>query len=363
MARTLKFWIRSQGLLLAIAVQALLLVLAHGGYRASLLAPIEVLMVVLVAASAGTLSAIVSAAVGLLYTAYSLSRPGTLFDYTQDDWIRLLVLLLVTAAACSVVGELKRRFDASGAELEAEAANSRAALQSKGEFMNAAAHELRTPLTVISGYISMLEDGTLGVPADTWGRPLRILQDKVNELAALVDEMLISARIEAGNLPAARVRVDLREAVRDAVERAGPHVTVTEAALTYELPSQSVMVDLDCDHLAHILDHLISNAINYSDRPPSVKITVRDGGDPQVRVEDRGWGVPEAMRKRIFERFERGVDPAREPRPGTGLGLAISRELAQLYGGSLELVRSDVGEGSAFLLRLPRAASFPKVYR
>ena len=145
--------------------------------------------------------------------------------------------------------------------------------------------------------------------------------------------------------------------LRKAVERAEPRVTLEQATLSYELPSTVVAADVDPDHLAHILDNLINNALTYTDGRPWVKLTVAGGSDARILVKDRGSGVPETMRQKIFEGFVHYVSPESKPKSGRGLGLSISRELAERYGGSLDLVRSELGKGSTFVLRLPAASS------
>src|SRR5581483_4492949 len=84
-----------------------------------------------------------------------------------------------------------------------------AASISKSEFLNMAAHELRTPLSVITGYLSMLKDGTLGGPGDAWIRPVDILNAKASELNKLVDALLLAARMEAGAIHGDPQVVDL----------------------------------------------------------------------------------------------------------------------------------------------------------
>jgi two-component system sensor histidine kinase SenX3 len=102
------------------------------------------------------------------------------------------------------------------------------------------------------------------------------------------------------------------------------------------------------------MDNLVNNALIYSDPPATVAVAVTVRAAPgavEIRVGDRGPGVPEGDRERIFERFVRGAGAGRAA--GTGLGLYVSRECARRMGGDLMLERSRPGEGSTFLLRLP----------
>jgi signal transduction histidine kinase len=202
----------------------------------------------------------------------------------------------------------------------------------------------------------MLQDETFGRLPERFRDPIYAMQRKAREVLALIDEMLLAARVRSGTAPAAPMPVDVRDAVRKAVERAEPRVTLEQATLSYEVPSAMVAAEVDPDHIAHILDSLISNALTYTEGRPWVKITVTVGSDARVLVKDRGWGVPEAMRQKIFERFVHYVNREHKPKTGRGLGLSISRELAERYGGSLDLARTEPGKGSIFVLRLPMAS-------
>jgi signal transduction histidine kinase len=271
--------------------------------------------------------------------------------------VRLGIFATTTFAAAVLAGMPSRRAALLRTELLAQAVRLSDALNAKREFMNVAAHQLRTPLTVIAGYVSMLQDETFGRLPERLRDPIVAMQRKAREVVALIDEMLLAARVQRGIAPTALMPIDVRDAVRKAVERAEPRVTLEHATLSYELPSATIAAYVDSDQLAHILDSLISNALTYTDGRPWVKITVTSGSDARVMVRDRGWGVPEAMRQKIFEGFVHYANPEFKPKSGRGLGLSISRELAERYGGSLDLVRTEPGKGSTFVLRLPMASA------
>jgi signal transduction histidine kinase len=305
----------------------------------------------------GSRSAIVSGLIIVLYVAYADSRPGHLFTYTGNTILRLGIFAAAGLAAAVLAGVPARRAARLRRELLVQTNRLSDALEAKREFLNAAAHQLRTPLTVIAGYVSMLQDETFGRLPERFRDPIAAMQRKAREVVALIDEMLLAARIQRGTAPAALMPIDVRDAVRKAVERAEPRVTLEQATLSYELPSNMVAAQVDSDQLAHILDNLIRNALTYTDGRPWVKITVTAGSDVRVMIRDRGWGVPEDMRQKIFEGFAYHTDPDRKRKSGKGLGLSISRELAERYGGSLDLIRTTSGKGSIFVLRLPLAAS------
>jgi HAMP domain-containing protein/signal transduction histidine kinase len=233
-------------------------------------------------------------------------------------------------------------------------AEAQEASRSKSAFLSMAAHELRTPLSVVRGYLSMLEDGSLGTAPAQWKEPLSILLLKAQELNQIVDDLLLAARVEAGTVPVGKVTTtDLRELAREALRRAEPRAALLEALTELKAPERPVLVTADPDQLGRVLDNLINNALTYSAGQPWLKIEVFGGPHPKVTVEDHGIGVPEEAREQIFERFFRVEDSEIGPLAGTGLGLYIGRGLAEQNGGSLTLERSTPGSGSRFALRVP----------
>jgi len=152
-------------------------------------------------------------------------------------------------------------------------------------------------------------------------------------------------------MPTAVSEFDLRSSVRDSLSRCEPRAALLNAEVVAELPAEPVPVRADPDHLARILDNLINNALTYTTDRPWVRIAISPGPPSEVTVTDRGLGIPEAHRDKVFERFYRVDHPELPRQAGTGLGLAISRELAERHGGRLELIPTDAGAG--FRLTLP----------
>jgi signal transduction histidine kinase len=352
-----RVWRTSRGPVFALVVAAAAYLLTRTSFPIQDLAPVFLVLVVGIAAVDGSRSGVASGLIMVAYAAYADSRPAHLFTYTSDNLLRLGIFAAATLAAGVLAGVPSHQAALLRTELLAQTERLYEALKAKREFMSVAAHQLRTPLTVIAGYVSMLQDETFGRLPERFRDPIAAMQLKAREVVALIDEMLLAARVQRGTAPTALMPVDVRDAVRKAVDRAEPRVTLEQATLSYEVPSAIVAAEVDPDQLAHILDSLISNALTYSDERPWVKITVRGGSDVRVMVKDRGWGVPEAMRQKIFEGFVHYANPEYKAKSGRGLGLSISRELAERYGGSLDLVSTEPGKGSMFVLRIPAAAS------
>jgi signal transduction histidine kinase len=238
--------------------------------------------------------------------------------------------------------------------------STRLASEAKTRFLHMAAHELRTPITVLSGYLSLLSEGTLGVVPDGWKKALEILTGKTRELNRIVSDLLEASRIEANVLSRDLSRVDLQRIVEDARERALPRAQLLGAEIAMHLTPDPVPVEADASQLGRILDNLINNGLTYTLRPPCLAITVsRAGARAVVRVADNGAGIPKDERERVFDRFHRNNEPAFRNIPGTGLGLYISRQLAEGHGGSLVIESSTPDDGTVFALALPVSVAEP----
>ena len=230
--------------------------------------------------------------------------------------------------------------------------------EAKTRFLHMAAHELRTPITVVTGYLSMLSDGTLGNVPEGWRNPLEMLIGKARELNGIVADLLEASRIEANALPRSHDHIDLRTVVENATERARPGAGLLGGEIATDLPPDPVPLDGDAKQLGRILDNLINNGLTYSTRAPRLRVSVSsEGARALVRVADNGAGIPPSERERVFERFQRANDPTFRHVSGTGLGLFISRQLAEGHGGSLVIESSTPDDGTVFALDLPTSSA------
>jgi signal transduction histidine kinase len=221
--------------------------------------------------------------------------------------------------------------------------------QPDSSLFNLVAHEMRGPVTVIRGYLSLLREGAL---LDL-GEVARVMDAKAEELDALADILVSAGRLEFGETLRKPIVFDLHEAVATAVERVEARAQL-EGATVQVLPAgHPICVHADRCQTARVLTNLLGNALTYSRPPAEVAVEVRASSPAEVAVHDRGVGIPDEMRERVFERFSRYAEPGASQPAGLGLGLAISRELATQNGGELLLERSAPGQGSTFVLRLP----------
>jgi two-component system, OmpR family, sensor kinase len=199
-------------------------------------------------------------------------------------------------------------------------------INAQQDFVANASHQLRTPLTGIKLRLEAIR-GEGGSAADEAAKA----EAELDRLSALVDDLLALAR--ASSEEAVAEPVDLGEAIRAAERRwAEPAATAGhDLALADGQGGKVIAAPAD---IAHMLDNLIENAIRYS--PAGAQITIATEPAAFV-VSDTGPGIPSGERERVFERFYRGAG-GRSTGPGTGLGLAIVAELAERWGGRVELL-------------------------
>ncbi|MGK9066338.1 CHASE3 domain-containing protein [Stutzerimonas chloritidismutans] len=227
--------------------------------------------------------------------------------------------------------------------------------QMKTEFISTVSHELRTPLTAIRGALGMLVGGVAGA-IDDGARPLLDIAHKNSErLVRLINDILDIEKLEAGRLPFHFSRCDVRALIEQALADLKPYGDEYRVSLVFDLPADTMPteVNIDPDRFVQVMANLLSNAIKHSPAGGVVSVDLRrDGNTLEVGVQDRGQGIPESFRSRIFERFAQADSSDARKRGGTGLGLAITRSLVQQMHGRIGF-DSQEGQGTRFWLRLP----------
>jgi signal transduction histidine kinase len=217
-------------------------------------------------------------------------------------------------------------------------------------------HELKTPLTAVKGFLELIEDEHMD-PARR-KEFVGLMELEVKRLERLIAEQLELARIDAGALPLDRGPHDLAAIAEDVAASRRHLADLGGVDLVASIPPNPVMADVDPARVEQILLILLDNAIKHT--PQGGKITVGVGVERDtatLTVRDTGAGIAPEAQPFIFDRFYQ-ADQSREG-PGLGLGLAIARGLTEAHGGSVD-VRSAMGVGSVFIVRLPLRARVPK---
>jgi signal transduction histidine kinase len=225
--------------------------------------------------------------------------------------------------------------------------------QAQSDFIATVSHELRTPMTAVLGAAKTLLRDDITLSPERRQQLLEMISAQGTRLAQITEEVLLASRLDRGDLPIDRERVDLGELVRLAVQTMRENLPES-VSLTASFQGNGAAVG-DRDRIEQVLVNLIDNAIKYSPDGGAVTVsTARSEGAVRVEVEDEGIGIPLSEQRSVFEKFYR-ADPNQTQVPGgTGLGLYICRELVRRMGGSIG-VRSRPGAGSTFFFELPRA--------
>jgi two-component system, OmpR family, phosphate regulon sensor histidine kinase PhoR len=220
------------------------------------------------------------------------------------------------------------------------------------EFLSNVSHELRTPLTAILAFVETLEDGAVD-DGEHNRRFLSIIRRNAERMQTLIDDILELSAIEAGNIAVESGPTPLYPIVADAFMNLASKAETRSVTLLNEV-SRDATVFADGRRLEQMLTNLIDNAIKFNRDQGTVSITHKQNGHDEIHVSDTGEGIPAEHLGRLFERFYR-VDRARSREMGgTGLGLAIVKHLARAHGGEVT-VTSKAGEGSTFVIKLPKA--------
>jgi two-component system OmpR family sensor kinase len=248
------------------------------------------------------------------------------------------------------VGRLGLALNTMLGRIEAALTAREASEQRLRRLVTDASHELRTPLTSIRGYAELFRRGADERPVDL-ARAMRGIELESERMAVLVDELLLLARLDEGQvLPS--TDEDLVPVVQAAVDAA--RAVEPDRPLALKLPKVAV-VRADAVRMRQVVDNLLANVRVHTPRGTPATVTVRaDGARVILEVADAGPGMTEAARAHVFERFFR-ADPSRSrDSGGSGLGLAIVAAIARAYGAEVG-VDTELGKGTRFTVDWPAA--------
>ena len=312
-----------------------------------------VIAVVAVAVICGLAYAIpVSIASMLTFNFFFLPPVHTFALHDSANWVALAVYIAVAV----VVSELATRSRRLSREtVEAETLRQSDAV--KTAVLHAVSHDLRSPLTAIRTASEGLDNPAFELSPAERSELFETIRVEVSRLERLVENLLDLSRLEAG--PASRKPElwTIDTLLARALEQLGADADRVEVSL----PSELAPLRVDASHIERVLVNLLENALKFSSPTDQVEVfAAADSGRALVRVRDRGPGVAEVDRERIFEAFERGSAAGH----GSGLGLAIARGFAEANGGRVWVEPATPGRaGSTFVLELPVIAERTAITR
>lgn len=244
--------------------------------------------------------------------------------------------------------------------------------QLKKDFVSHVSHELKSPLASISETLELLEEGVPGPLTDRQRRLVAASGQSCRRLSAMIENLLDLSRIEAGVLEYEMKPASPHEILKAVLPEIGPQARERGVRISCHGAEESPVTVCDAARIHQVLLNLLGNAVKFSPRGSEVEVDIavagpdeapssfgssRDpGGLLRISVADRGAGVPDSQKKRIFDKFHQIREGTTATGRGSGLGLAISRAIIEGHGGFI-WVEDRPGGGSVFSVLLPRSAS------
>ncbi|WP_329185250.1 sensor histidine kinase KdpD [Actinacidiphila glaucinigra] len=251
------------------------------------------------------------------------------------------VLSAFAAQAAGVLDRQRLEDEAARAHKLAEGNRIRTAL------LAAVSHDLRTPLAAIKAAVSSLRSDDVAWSEEDEAELLEGIEEGADRLDNLVGNLLDMSRLQTGTVTPLIREVDLDEVVPKALRG------VPDGSVALDVPETLPMVSVDPGLLERSVANIVENAVKYSPAGAQVLVAASAlGGHVDLRVVDRGPGVPDAAKERIFEPFQRYGDAPRGN--GVGLGLAVARGFADAMGATLQ-PEDTPGGGLTMVLTLPAA--------
>jgi PAS domain S-box-containing protein len=224
----------------------------------------------------------------------------------------------------------------------------------KNEFISTVSHELRTPLTAISGALGIIVNGAAGVIPDTAVKMLNIAHKNSLRLIHLVNDLLDIDKLTAGKMHFDLKSQPLLPIVKQSLEDNAAYAA--QYKVKFKLDNKvrdDLRVNVDAQRLQQVLTNFMSNAAKFSPLEEIVELCIEQVFNVvRVSVIDKGPGIQEEFRSRIFQKFSQADSSDTRQKGGTGLGLSICKEIVERMGGRIDFI-SDGATGSQFYFDLP----------
>lgn len=224
-------------------------------------------------------------------------------------------------------------------------------------FLSMTAHDLKAPLSAVQTYFGVILGGFAGDISDRQRNILRRCSTRVTELLELISDLLDISKIEAGQVLTEMEEVSLDSIVSRSVDTGRILADKKGIALEVDAPKRLPRLCAAGGRLQHVLTHLISNAVTYTEKGGSVRVKVtNDRSEVRFEVSDTGIGIPEDELSRVFTEFFRASNNVKGK--GSGLGISIAKRVVEAHGGRIwvESPCPDSGVGCRFAFTIPRQA-------
>lgn len=278
--------------------------------------------------------------------------------FDPEDFRLLTGLTRFAAAAVQTVGLVSRLRVVNATNERLSEVDQR-----MDDFLATLSHELRSPLGVLSSAVHLLKRqcGNGSAPPSN---VVEVMERQTAQLAALVDDMTDMASIRSGKVELRIESLVMQDVVTRALEHCAASLEARQHRLVLSLPEQPVGLQGDGVRLTQVLTNLLNNAAKYTNAGGTIGVAVVPADDAvEVRVTDTGIGMSAHQLPRVFDMFMQAAPAERTLYGGLGIGLALVRRFVELHGGSVTARSDGPGQGSQFVVRLPRRRAAPVAAR
>jgi len=224
----------------------------------------------------------------------------------------------------------------------------------KDEFLAMLAHELRNPLAPISAASELLKIDVLD--QDRARKTCDVISRQVSHMTTLIDDLLDVSRVSRGLVTLEQKLLDARQIVAHAVEQVRPLIDSRRHRLTIQTPPETATIYGDEKRLIQVITNLLNNAAKYTLEGGSIALLLDvDSENVILNVIDNGIGMEPHLISQIFEMFVQAERTSDRSQGGLGIGLALVKNLVRLHGGTVSAHSAGAGQGSKFVVTLPRA--------
>jgi two-component system phosphate regulon sensor histidine kinase PhoR len=221
------------------------------------------------------------------------------------------------------------------------------------DLVNNLTHELKTPISTIGLACEALSDPSIPRSEDQVSRYTAMIRDENKRLGALVENVLLSAVQDGGNMVVKPVDLDLHAVIADVARSSSMLVARRNGIIDTELRAEIHRLKADRIHITNLITNLIDNAVKYTEREPRIRIATRsDDVGLWISVKDNGIGIAASEQRKVFDKLYRVPTGNLHNTKGFGLGLSYVKNVVERHGGRIRL-ESIPGQGSTFHIFLP----------
>ena len=227
----------------------------------------------------------------------------------------------------------------------------------KNDFINNMTHELKTPISTISLACEVLKDKDIPQSEERLGHYVEVINEENKRLGVLVENVLQSAVWDRPDFKLNKTELDVHEIILSIASRFDVQVDAREGRIDVDFGAQDPFVEADKVHFTNAISNLVDNAIKYSKEKPLIQISTKNvESGIAISVTDHGIGIGKEEQKKIFEKLYRVHTGNLHDVKGFGLGLSYVKAIVDQHQGEIQ-VKSQLGEGSTFILFIPKKQS------